>query len=92
MAVEMVVVRGLGRDREHPQGHQGPRQVDQGFDGIGQQPHRSGEPPGPTLEQDGRQGRGDREPGVASEIRLGHGVIRGATRRLEESGIVRGYS
>ncbi|MPM97794.1 hypothetical protein SDC9_144971 [bioreactor metagenome] len=60
----LVVGRRFGQ-RQHPQGHQRPGQIDEGLDGIREQADRTGELPGPALEQDGGDGGGDGQPGVA---------------------------
>ena len=49
VAVGVVFVRRAGGQGEHGQSHDSAGQVDQGFEGIGQQPHRPGQPPGHPL-------------------------------------------
>ena len=53
MSVGVIVVRRKCRQRQHPQGHQRPREIHEGLDGVRQQPDRTGQPPRHALEQDG---------------------------------------
>ena len=55
------------RDRAKTQANQRRREIHEGLDGVGQQPHGPGDPPRPGLEADGGERSRDRDPGVARQ-------------------------
>ncbi len=60
----------IGRLRRNVQRHQCCEcrdEVDDRFERIGKQPHRSGDPPGKCLQRDHDDRGGNRQPGVANE-------------------------
>ena len=74
VAVGMVLVLGPRRHRQHAERHHGADEVDDGLDRVGEEADRSGQEIRRRLERDGRDGRGNRQPGVAREVRRPHGT------------------
>ena len=78
VAEVVVLVRGLDGDAQRNEACDGGDEVDDGFEGIGKKTHGTGEPRGEGLQQNRRDGGGDRqlhkplEGGLFGTINGGH--------------------
>jgi len=59
-AVRIGVIGRRGREPQHRKGEQRGGQVDERLERVGEQAHRTREPPGDRLERDRHDRRGDR--------------------------------